>query len=399
MTAEQTTYPPVSLRSQIPFWRDERVLRILAQVVSAIMITGFVVWMVRNVIITAQQRGLSLGFRFLTQSAGFPIGESLIPYDPSMSFAYAFFVGVLNTLYVSSLGIIFATILGVFAGIARLSSNWLVSKLAQVYIEVHRNIPLLVLLYLWHSAVFLQLPRVQESIVWPGPVYLNQRGLYMTWPRLTETGQPFVIGFAAGLILAAVVWVLLSRLQTARGGNTHYVLISLVVLAVCTAAGWIISGGNPIALDVPELRGFNFRGGMHLSPEFAALLVGLVTYTSAFIADVVRAGIQAVPRGQVEAARALGLNYRQALSLVIMPQALRVIIPPLISQYLNLTKNSSLAAFIGFTELFFIGKTTINQAGRALQVILLVMAVYLVISLFTSLIMNLYNRRVQFVER
>jgi len=235
--------------------------------------------------------------------------------------------------------------------------------------------------------------------VWPGPVYLNQRGLYMTWPRLTETGQPFVIGFAAGLILAAVAWVLLSRLQTARGGNTHYVLISLVVLAVCTAAGWIISGGNPIALDVPELRGFNFRGGMHLSPEFAALLVGLVTYTSAFIADVVRAGIQAVPRGQVEAARALGLNYRQALSLVIMPQALRVIIPPLISQYLNLTKNSSLAAFIGFTELFFIGKTTINQAGRALQVILLVMAVYLVISLFTSLIMNLYNRRVQFVER
>src|SRR5690554_4862636 len=287
MTAEQPTYPPVSLRSQIPFWRDERVLRILAQVVSAILITGFVVWMVRNVIITAQQRGLSLGFRFLTQSAGFPIGESLIPYDPSMSFAYAFFVGVLNTLYVSSLGIIFATILGVFAGIARLSSNWLVSKLAQVYIEVHRNIPLLVLLYLWHSAVFLQLPRVQESIMWPGPVYLNQRGLYMTWPRLTETGQPFVIGFAAGLILAAVAWVLLSRLQTARGGNTHYVLISLVVLAVCTAAGWIISGGNPIALDVPELRGFNFRGGMHLSPEFAALLVGLVTYTSAFIADVV----------------------------------------------------------------------------------------------------------------
>jgi general L-amino acid transport system permease protein len=385
--------------AEIPFWRDERVLRIAAQIISAVVVIGLIVWVVSNVIQAATQRGLSLGFNFLSDSAGFPIGETVIPYDPSRSFAYAFMAGVLSTLKVSIIGVILSTILGTFIGIIRLSSNWLVSKLALAYIEIHRNIPLLVLLFLWYSGVFLQLPRVQNSIVWPGPTFINQRGMYMTWPRLTSTGQIFLISVVVGVVLALIAWIVLGRVEENTGRSTYYGWVSLALFILTPVAGWFLSGGNPIRFDVPELSGFNYSGGLYLTPEFAALLIGLVTYTAAFIAEVVRAGIQAVSRGQQEAARALGLNYRQILSLVILPQALRVIIPPLISQYLNLIKNSSLAFFIGYPELFFIGKTTTNQAGRALQVILLVMAVYLVISLFTSLILNIYNRRIQFAER
>lgn len=390
-------YP--TLRNAIPFWRDERVLRLLMQVVSAILVIGLLAWSLQNVLSAAAQRGISLSFGFLDESAGFPIGETSIAYDPSRSFAYAFLVGVLGTLKVSLAGILLATLLGTAAGLARLSSNWLVNRLALAYIELHRNIPLLVLLFLWYSGVFLKLPRVQQSLAWPGPVYLNQRGLYLAWPRLAPGGEAFALALLAGLLLALVVWVWLRRVRVNTGRPTYYGLASLGVLALSLSLGWLLSGGNPIRWDLPVLSGFNFKGGQHLSPEFTALLIGLVTYTAAFIAEVVRAGIQSVQRGQLDAARALGLNYFQVLSLVIFPQAMRVIIPPLISQYLNLVKNSSLAFFIGFPELFFIGKTTINQAGRAIQVFLLVMAVYLAISLLTSWGMNFYNRRIQIVER
>jgi general L-amino acid transport system permease protein len=399
MATETPSSSLIRLKQNIPFWRDERYLRIAAQVISAILVVGFIVWMVDNVIQAANQRGLSLGFAFLQREAGFPIGETPIPYDPSRSFAYAFWVGVLNTLKVSVLGIILATLLGGLVGIARLSTNWLVSRLATAFIEIHRNIPLLVLLFLWYSAVFLRLPRVNNSITWPGPVYLNQRGMYLTWPRLAEGSQPFLIAILVGILLGILVWLVIKKVQGSAGRQALPWLAGLAVFGLSLGAGWILSGGSPVELDVPVLSGFNFRGGLRLSPEFAALLIGLATYTAAFIAEVVRAGIQAVSRGQIEAARALGLHSGQLLRLVILPQALRVIIPPLISQYLNLIKNSSLAFFIGFPELFFIGRTTINQAGRALQVFLLIMAVYLVISLFTSLILNLYNRRIQLVER
>jgi general L-amino acid transport system permease protein len=397
--ANQTSQSSRTLSSEIPFWRDERVLKVAAQLVSAILVIGLLVWLAGNVISAANQRGLSLGFRFLRDSAGFPIGETPIPYDPSRSFAYAFLVGVLSTLKVSIVGIFFATILGIFVGIARLSSNWLVNRLALAFIEIHRNIPLLVLLFLWYTGVFITLPRVQESIAWPGPIYLNQRGLYITWPQLTSTGTIFVITIVIAFVLAIIAWSILSRYQIATGKSTYYGWVSLAILIIVPLLGWFLAGDTPVRLDVPILQGFNFQGGLHLTPEFTALLIGLVTYTAAFIAEVVRAGIQAVSRGQQEAARALGLRYWQVLSLVIMPQALRVIIPPLISQYLNLVKNSSLAFFIGYPELFFIGRTTTNQAGRAIQVILLVMAVYLAISLITSLLLNIYNRRIQLIER
>jgi general L-amino acid transport system permease protein len=399
MAPEKSPANAIQAGSQIPLWRDERVLRIFAQIVSAIVVIGLLLLAVINFLNAAEQRGLSLDFGFLGEAAGFPIGESDIPYDPSRSFLYAFIVGVLNTLKVSIVGIFFATILGTLVGIARLSTNWLVSRMALVYTEFHRNIPLLVLLLIWFSFFITGLPDVEGSIVLPGPIYLNQRGIQLTWPRLTPQGAPFVISILLAIIMAILAWVYLRRYQERTGRSTYFAFVSLGLLIIIPIIGFILSKGQPLQADVPVLDGFNFVGGYDLSPEFAALLVGLVTYTAAFIAEVVRAGIQAVDRGQLEAARAIGLNYSQLLSLVIIPQALRVIIPPLISQYLNLTKNSSLAVFIGYPELFFMGKTTINQAGRAVQVIILIMAVYLSISLLTSFILNIYNRRIQIVER
>ena len=399
MAPENSSKDAIQFHSQVPFWRDERVLRIAAQIVSAVIVIGLLIWAVVNILNATEQRGLSLGFEFIGESAGFPIGESDIPYDPSRSFLYAFLVGVLNTLKVAVVGVFFATILGTLVGIARLSTNWLVSRLALVYIEFHRNIPLLILLLLWYRGFFTRLPNVQNSIILPGPMYLSQRGLHLTWPRINPNGWPFVISIVLAVLIAIIAWIYLRRLQERSGRSTYFGLVSLGILIILPLIGFLISGGKPLQADVPVLSGFNFSGGYQLTPEFAALLVGLVTYTAAFIAEVVRAGIQAVDRGQLEAARSVGLNYSQLLSLIIVPQALRVIIPPLISQYLNLTKNSSLAIFIGYPELFFIGKTTINQAGRAIQVFAVIMAVYLSISLMTSLILNIYNRRIQLVER
>lgn len=399
MAPEGSSTDVVQFQSEVPFWRDERVLRIAAQIISAIVVLGLLAWGIVNIFNAAEQRGLSLGFEFIQEAAGFPIGESDLPYDPSRSFLYAFLVGLVNTLKVAIVGIFFATILGTFVGIARLSTNWLVSRMALVYIEFHRNIPLLVLLLLWYRGFFTRLPDVEGSMIFPGPIYLNQRGFFLTWPHVNPNGWPFVISIIFAVILAIIVWRYLRRLQESTGRSTYFGWVSLGILVVVPLIGFLISGGDPFEANVPVLSGFNFSGGYHLTPEFTALLVGLVTYTAAFIAEVVRAGIQAVDRGQLEASRAIGLNYSQLLSLIIIPQALRVIIPPLISQYLNLTKNSSLAIFIGYPELFHIGKTTINQAGRAVQVFAVIMAVYLSISLVTSAILNIYNRRIQIIER
>lgn len=388
------------LQGDTPFWRDERVLRLVGQAVSAVVIMGLLYWGVTNVLQAAETRGLGLGFDFLSNSAGFPIGESVIPYEPSDTFAYAFWVGIVNTLRVATVGIVLATLLGVLVGLARLSSNWLVSRLAVVYIEAHRNIPLLVLLFIWFRGVMTsRLPGVAESIQWPGPIYLNQRGIYMPWPRLAEQAQPFLVSIVVALLLALLAWQILSRLRVRTGRRTYFGLISLSLLLGIPLIGWFASGGHPLRWEIPVLETFNFQGGVRLTPEFSALLIGLVMYTAAFIAEVVRSGIQAVATGQSEAARAIGLNYVQVLWLVVFPQAMRVIIPPLISQYLNLTKNSSLAFFIGYPDLFAVAKIMTNQAGRAVSVFAMAMAAYLTMSLVTSMILNMYNRRVQFVER
>jgi general L-amino acid transport system permease protein len=384
---------------RIPLWRDERVLRITAQLISAVVVIGGLIWFVLNLLEAAEQRGLSLGFEFIKDTAGFPISESVIPYDDSYPFGTAFLVGLLNTLKVAVVGVLAATVLGTLVGLARLSTNWLFSRIALIYIELHRNIPLLVLLFIWYFAVFNKLPPAKESLEIPGPSYLNQRGLYLTWPRLTEAGTSFLIFFIIGAVLAIVTWIYLLNLRERLGRNTYFAGASLSVLFLFSLIGLALSGWNPFWIDTPVFEGFNFSGGLRLTPEFAALLVGLVMYTAAFIAEVVRAGIQAVDRGQMEAARAIGLSPSQVLGLVIIPQALRVIIPPMISQYLNLTKNSSLALAIGYADVFNVGRIMINQAGRAVPIFGMIMLTYLIMSLITSLILNIYNRRIQFEAR
>jgi general L-amino acid transport system permease protein len=375
------------------------VLRIAAQVVSAAIILSFLYLAISNVLAAANQRGLELGFDFLQESAGFPIGESPIPYEPSQSFSYAFWVGILNTLRIIVVGIMLATVLGAIIGIARISSNWLLRQLTLVYIEGHRNIPLLVLLFIWYRGVLTtRLPGVQDSIRWPGPIYLNQRGIYTPWPSLAEGGLTFVISILIAVVIAVILWVVLLRIRIQTGRQTRRGLVAGATLILVPAAGWILSGGQPLVWETPQLQTFNFVGGLRMTPEFAALMIGLVMYTSAFIAEIVRSGIQAVDRGQLEAAQALGLSQSQILRLVIIPQALRIIIPPLISQYLNLTKNSSLAFFIGYPELFSVGRIMINQAGRAVPVFAMIMGAYLAMSLFTSFFLNIYNQRIQFVE-
>lgn len=395
----QPTHEQTRQTSEIPFWRDERVIRFFAQVISAIAIIGFILWVIVNFIAAAEARGLNLTFDFLQAPADFPISDPVLPYDPTRTFGYAFIIGLVKTLLVSVIGIIFATILGTIVGLARLSTNWLLNKIALVYIEIHRNIPLLVLLFLWYFPVFNNLPSVAEAIELPGPTYLSARGIYLTWPRLSGTGQGWLIYLAGGIILAIVAWIYLRNRRETTGKPTYFAGVSLALLIGIPALGWLLIPGSPLELNRPYLDGFNFRGGLRFTPEFAALLIGLVTYTAGFIAEVVRAGIQAVHPGQMDAAKAVGLNYFQVLRLVVLPQALRVILPPLISQYLNLTKNSSLALLIGYQDLFGIAKISINQSGRAVQIFLMTMLTYLFLSLVTSGIMNIYNRRIQLIER
>lgn len=399
MSASTSSLPRFLTRKGVPLWRDVVVLKWTAQIVSAILVIGFLYFFVSNVLQAANARGLGLGYGFLDDAAGFPIAESALPYDPSAAFGYALLVGLLNTLKVSLVGIVLATLVGFVAALARLSSNWLVSNIASVYINIVRNIPLLVQLFIWYFAVFQQLPAVREAIALPGPIYLSQRGLYMVGLRPAGAFGAWLIFVLAGLAVGAIVHRVLLRYQIRTGRPTYPLLVGAAALIGLPLLGWFLVGSPPLEKTVPALSRFNFEGGIKLTPEFAALLVGLVIYTGAFIAEVVRAGILAVQKGQVEAANALGLSQVQTLRLVVLPLALRVIIPPLISQYLNLTKNSSLAVVIGYADLFFVGRTIINQAGQAVPVFVLIMACYLLISLITSLILNIYNRRVQLVER
>ncbi len=395
----QSSFTRFFYRKGVPLWRDVVVLQWIAQILSAVLVLGFMWFFVSNVLQAAEVRGLSWSYNFLRESAGFPISESIIPYDEARSFGYAFIVGVLNTLKVALVGVVFATLLGIVAAVARLSSNWLVSKIASVYIEIIRNIPLLVQLFFWYFGFFQTLPPVRDATALPGPIYLSQRGLYMVWFKPTSTFWTWMIVVGMALVLSLVLYMVLSRYQIQTGRTTYPVATGLAVLVGLPIVGWFVVGGSPLVTSVPVLGKFNFEGGMRLTPEFTGLLVGLVIYTGAFIAEVVRAGILAVQKGQFEAARALGLTQMQVLRLVVFPQALRVVIPPLISQYLNLTKNSSLAIAIAFLDVYAVANTMLNQSGRVVEVFLMIMAVYLASSLTISAIMNVVNRKMQIVER
>jgi general L-amino acid transport system permease protein len=382
-----------------PLWRDERFLRVLGQIIFLIALFAILYFLAKNMVTNLRRTGIGMGFDFLRLTSGFDIGEQLIPYDRTDTYLRSFLVGLVNTAWVSILGIFFATVLGIIFGIARLSSNFLIQRVARAYIEFNRNIPLLVLLIFLYSGFFIKLPRVREAIILPGPFLLSNRGFAIPWALPTETFPTFVRFVVAGIVLAAAVWILLAW-QGRRTGRTPLIpLWSFLAFLAVAFLGWIALPGSPLVLDLPVVQGLRVAGGRQFSPEFMALLTGLVIYTSAFIADVVRAGIMSVSRGQVEASRSLGLTAYQTMRLIVFPLAMRVIIPPLTSQYLNLTKNSSLAVAIGYPDLFFVGGNVLNQSGRAVEVIALVMATYLSVSLVTSAFMNWYNRRVRLVER
>ncbi|HEY57051.1 MAG TPA: ABC transporter permease subunit [Anaerolineae bacterium] len=384
-------------REGIPFWRDERVLQVLSQIIFLVVVVAVGYSLYRNMMVALAKQGLLPSFHWLKLTAGFDIGEHLISYSRASTYGRAFLVGILNTLLVSFLGIIFATLLGVIVGVARLSGNWLLSRLAAFYVEVLRNIPLLVLLVFWYTGLFLKLPRAKEAMVLPGPIYLSNRGVAIPWGIPTETFRLYLWVLLFAVVAAAIVAWRLTLIGKRTGRPPLVTLWTIVTFLVIAILGGLIL--KPLAWSFPELKGFNTVGGRNLTPEFAALLSGLVIYTSAYIGEVVRSGIQSVSKGQYEAARALGLNGFQTLRLVVFPQALRVIVPPLTSQYLNLTKNSSLAVYIGYPDLYSVAGTIHNQTGRAVEVTLMMMAVYLFFSLVTSLFMNWYNRKIRFVER
>ncbi len=386
----------------VELWRHTKVLQWALQIVSSILVVFLVAWAYNNIASAVQERELPHGWNFLSREYQTPIGQHFLPYESSDSFGYALWVAAVNTLIVSVMGVILATALGVFIGVARLSSNWLVSKLALVYIEFFRNVPLLILLFFWFY-IILALPSVQESYVIGGGLYVNNGGISIPFPSASGTWEALAWALLAlGSLLAGLaVYRRLAARQSRSGRPSYPLLGGLAAAALLGAISWVAvalaAGDAPyvITSPAPEGRFGRISGGFTASAGLIVLLVGLVTYTASFIAELVRAGIQSVGRGQTEASRALGLSGMETLRSVTFPQALRVIIPPLISQFLNLTKNSSLAAVIGYADLTSVGKT-MTQTAPAVSIFILLMAAYLAMSLTYSLIGNLYNRHIRF---
>lgn len=372
---------------------------IIFQVLAILALVGFFYTIVNNALINLDSRGIATGFGFLNDEAGFGIGLSLIEYDETHTYGRTFIVGLLNTALVSVIGIIFATVLGFVIGVARLSHNWLVSRFAAVYIETFRNIPLLLQIFFWYFAVLQALPSPRQSMSLGEAVFLNVRGLYFMKPVFEAGSILIAVALVAAICASIVLSIWANNKQKLTGQQTPVVSISLSLIIGLPVLAFFIAG-MPISLEYPELKGFNFRGGISIIPELAALVIALSIYTASFIAEIVRSGINAVSHGQTEAAMALGLPKGRTLKLVVIPQALRIIIPPLTSQYLNLTKNSSLAMAIGYPDLVSIfAGTTLNQTGQAIEIIAMTMAVYLTLSLLTSFLMNIYNQKVALVER
>lgn len=383
----------------IPFWRDERILKILGQIIFALSVLFVGMLIYQNMKAGLAKQGISLSYSFLKGVSGFDIAETSFAYDRNSTYWQAFLIGLLNTLSVSVVGILFATILGVILGVARLSTNFIINRLASFYLELIRNLSLLVFLIFWYLGVFLKLPRVKDAIFWPGDIILTNRGVGIPWGIPTASFPTFRLILLGGLILTVVVFFALRAYSQRTGRAPLTLLWSLLTFVIVALAGWFILPEKPLTLDLAFVKGLNLSGGKILTPEFMALTSGLVLYTAAFIGEVVRAGIQSVSKGQVEASRALGLNGFQTLRLIVFPQALRVIIPPLTSQYLNLVKNSSLAISVAYPDVFYVANTIQNQTGRAVEMISLVMLTYLLISLLTSALMNWYNQRIKLVER
>ncbi|QIE45689.1 ABC transporter permease subunit [Pseudohalocynthiibacter aestuariivivens] len=385
-------------RTAKPGFSVQNIGSALSQAVVLTIVLGIVYVLFTNTQENLAIRGIESGFAFLDHEAGLPIGDSLIDYSPTRSYGYAFLVGILNTLFVSFLAVIFATILGVFVGIARVSHNWLLAKVAAIYVETLRNLPLLLTLFFIYSVVLAALPHPREAIELMEGVYLSKRGFYLPRP-LAEAGFPvFLTAMLVGFVLGLGFWRWAASYKMRTGKPMPGFWGGLGIVVALTGIAYIATG-RPISSELPVYAGFNFKGGLAMKPEFASLLIGLVLYTAAYIGENVRSGIQSVQAGQIEAANALGVSNAVVTRKVLLPQALRVTIPATTNDYASLVKNSSLAVAIGYPDMVSIGGTIIGQNGQAVEIIGMWMAVYLTINLIISLGMNYLNARVLHVER
>lgn len=380
-------------------WRDKKSRSIIMQIFVIILVLIFIGSIISNTVENIQRLGVSVGFDFLWQNANYDINQTLIDYTASDSHFKAGVVGLLNTLLVAACGVVLATILGFSAGVARLSNNFVISRLMQVYVELTRNVPVLLQILLWHGILIHSLPVPKQAEMLTGGVFFTNRGVYIPQP-VGQDGSGWIwLALLVGVVIAFFYARYAKKLQVETGKQSPALWVGLAAVIGLPLLAYFVTG-MPVELDYPALKGFNFKGGFVIKPEFMALWLALSIYTGAFIAEIVRAGILSVSPGQSEAAHALGIRPNKTMKLVVIPQAMRVIIPPLISQYLNLTKNSSLAIAIGYMDLVStIGGISLNQTGRALESMAIVLGTYLAISLIISTIMNIYNRRTQLVER
>ncbi|OGP77277.1 MAG: amino acid ABC transporter permease [Deltaproteobacteria bacterium RBG_16_49_23] len=387
-----------AISEKIPFWLDPRKRAIFFQLLTFCMVGFLAYYLVSNTLINLERQKIASGFGFLHKESSFEIGESLIPYSAASTYTRALLVGALNTVKVAFIGIVITIFLGTIIGVARLSSNWLVSKLAAIFIEVMQDIPVLLQLFFWYALFCETLPSPQEALTPGAGISVCNRGVAFTIPEAHPAHRYMLLAILAGCVIIYLMRRWARKRQEKTGQFFPTFRVGIALLLGLPFVTWLTFGA-PLKMDVPVLEGFNFQGGVMVSPEFIALLMGLILYTSAFVAEVVRAGIQSVSKGQKEAAMSIGLRPSLVLNLVILPQALRVIVPPLTSQMLNLTKNSSLAVAIGYPDFVSVANTTINQTGQSIEGVALIMAVYLFFSLSTSAFMNWYNKRVALVER
>jgi general L-amino acid transport system permease protein len=393
MSAVDNTQEPT-----VSFWNDPKTRSLAVQVVmiAALLLVGY--YLFSNAAVNLSKLNKTFGYEFWPRKAGFDLSQSLIQYSSDSSYGTAIIVGFLNTLLIAVLGIAFATLIGFSVGIMRLSKNWLVAKIAMVYIETVRNIPLLLQLIVWYKVVLGPLPDNKQALNFGNLFFLSKKGLNLPSPIFGPGAWMAIVGLAAGIAGAVVLRRWAIARQMATGQMFPHVSLGILIVVLSPFAGLLVAGW-PLTLDYPVAGTFGFKGGATVLPEFLAMLIGISVYTGSFIAEIVRSGIQAVSHGQTEAANALGIRAGLTTRLVIIPQAMRVIIPPLASQYLNLTKNSSLGIVIGYPELVYAGGTVLNQTGKAIEIVLIWMFVYLSLSLLTSAFMNWFNSRVKLVER
>ncbi|MEM7426704.1 MAG: amino acid ABC transporter permease [Pseudomonadota bacterium] len=386
--------------AKVPLWNDPKVRALVSQAILVILVVWFGYEIVNNTLVNLEKRKIASGFGFLNTTASFGIIQSLIPYSEASSYGRVFVVGLLNTILVGVIGIILATILGFVVGIMRLSKNWVVAKIATVYVETLRNLPLLLQIFFWYFGVLSALPSARNSLsLFNDSVFLNSRGLYLPKPIFESGSSLIFIGLLIGLVAAPMVARWARKRQEATGEQFPIFWSSVGLIIGLPILGYLLSG-LPVSVEFSTKGTFNLSGGLQVIPEFVALVLALSFYTASFIAEIVRAGILAVSHGQTEASHALGLRNGPTLRLVVIPQALRVIIPPLTSQYLNLTKNSSLAVAIAYPDLVSVfAGTVLNQTGQAVEILLMTMGVYLTLSLLTSLFMNWYNAKMALTER